>query len=198
MWSEVRRNVIITMIKRFCYGGKWDNAGFFIDMLAADAKTANKTSHSWAKPVSNLRPYKQRPYAKVCQVILIAKCHPGSAKNVSRYIIYNTVNTSWTTTVAGSVFSCLSAAWGSNRVTDSVLMGSEMSNKAPRSLKTARADTKLTDKGQTDRFHTLTEGRTSRKAAGSREPQMDTGEELLYIRAGGKFQFSIEKCGIWN
>lgn len=99
--------------------------------------------------------------------------------------------------MAGSVFSCLSAACGSNRVTDSVLMGSEMSNKAPRSRETARADTKLTDKGQTDRFHTPTEGRTSRKAAGSRAPQMDTGEELLYIRAGGKSEFSTGKCGIW-
>lgn len=100
--------------------------------------------------------------------------------------------------MAGCFFACLSAVCGSNRVTDSVLMGSEMSNKAPRSRETARADTKLTDKGQTDRFHTLTEGRTSRKAAGSRDPQMDTGEELLYIRAGGKFQFSTEKCGIRN
>lgn len=95
-------------------------------------------------------------------------------------------------------FSCLSAVCASNRVTDSVLMGSEMSNKAPRSGETARADTKLTDKGQTDRFHTLTEGRTSRKAAGSRDPQMDTREELLYIRAGGKFEFSTEKYGIWK
>lgn len=130
--------------------------------------------------------------------MLIAKCHPGPAKNVSHDIICNTVNTSWTTTVAGSVFACLSTVCGSNRVTDSVLMGSEMSNKAPRSRVTARADTKLADKGQTDRFHTLTEGRTSRKAAGSRDPQMDTGEELLYIRAAGKFQFSTEKCGIRN
>lgn len=46
MWSEVRQNVIITMIKRFCYGGKWDNASFFIDMVAADAKTGDKKSHS--------------------------------------------------------------------------------------------------------------------------------------------------------
>lgn len=71
-----------------------------------------------------------------------------------------------------------------------------MSSKAPRSRETARADTKLIDKGQTDRFHTLTEGRTSCKAAGSRDPQMDKGEELLYIRAGGKSQFSTEKCVI--
>lgn len=27
---------------------------------------------------------------------------------------------------------------------------------------------------------------------------MDKGEELLYIRAGGKSQFSTEKCVIWN
>lgn len=67
---------------------------------------------------------------------------------------------------------------GSNRVTDSVLMGSEMSNKASHTGDTARADTKLADKGPTDRFHTLTEGRTSRKAAGSRDPQMEAGEEL--------------------
>lgn len=57
-------------------------------------------------------------------------------------------------------------------------MGSEMSNKASHTGETARADTKLADKGQTDRFHTLTEGRTSRKAAGSRDPQMEAGEEL--------------------
>lgn len=52
MWSEVRRNVIITMIKRFCCGGKGDNASFFIDVVAADAKTENKKSHSWAKSSS--------------------------------------------------------------------------------------------------------------------------------------------------
>lgn len=92
----------------------------------------------------------------------------------------------------------LQCVCGSNRVTDSVLMGSEMNNKALRSGETARADTKLTDKGQTDRFHTLTEGRTSCKAAGSRDPQMDTGEELLYIRAGGKFEFSTKSVTFEN
>lgn len=71
-------------------------------------------------------------------------------------------------------------------------MGSEMSNKASRTGEMARADTKLADKGQTDRFHTLTEGWTSRKAAGSRDSQMDAGEKLLRIRAGGKFDFSTE------
>lgn len=39
------------MIKRFSYGGKWDNESSFIDMVAADAKTANKKSHPWAKSV---------------------------------------------------------------------------------------------------------------------------------------------------
>lgn len=88
---------------------------------------------------------------------------------------------------AGLCFSsCLSAACGSNGVADSVLMGSEMSNKAPRSRETAGADTRLSHKGQTDRFHTPTEGRTSRRAAGGGAPQMDAGEELLYIRAGGR------------
>lgn len=73
-----------------------------------------------------------------------------------------------------------------------------MNNKALRSGEMASADTKLTDKGQTDRFHTLTEGRTSRKAAGSRDPQMDTVEELLYIRAGGKFEFGTKSVTFKN
>ena len=67
-----------------------------------------------------------------------------------------------------------------------------MNNKAVCTGETARADTTLAGKGQTDRFHTLTEGWTSRKAAGRRDPQTDAGEELLRIRAGGKFDFSIE------
>lgn len=157
-------------------------------------KKANKKLHTRIQSKNSIL----KPGAKLCRVILIGKCHPGLAKNVTRYIIYNTVNTSWATIMAGSVFSCLSAVCGSNRVTDSVLMGSEMNNKALRSGEMARADTKLTDKGQTDRFHTLTEGRTSRKATGSRDPQMDTVEELLYIRAGGKFEFSTKSVTFKN
>lgn len=71
-----------------------------------------------------------------------------------------------------------------------------MSNKASHTGETARADKKLADKGQTDRFHTLTEGWTSRKAAGSRDLQMDAGEELP--REGGKFDFSTENVTFSN